>query len=144
MQQLVELSLHTTEMDANFKQKIGDGLQAAMRVKEIIDKAVQASPEAAIAWVSVCFALEVCVTATTRTARCLCVIQILTNPSTEASSNRRGISYVVSRMDWYENLSGLLLDENLAEPRSQEPRHNFALDALNPTEVLNIHHGCVA
>jgi hypothetical protein len=125
MQQLVELSLHTTERDANFKQKIGDGLQAGMRVKEIIDRAVQASPEAAIAWVSVCFALEVCVTATTRTAHCLCAIQTLTNPSTEASSDRRGISYVVLRMDWYESLSGLLLDENLAEPRLQEPRHKL-------------------
>jgi hypothetical protein len=114
-----------------------------MRVKELIDKAVQASPNA-IAWVSVCFALEVCVTATTRTAHCLCAIQILTNPCTKASSNRRGTSYVVSRMDWYGSLSDLLLDDNLAEPRLQEPRHNFAFDALNPTEVLNKRHGCVA
>jgi hypothetical protein len=47
-------------------------------------------------------------------------------------------------MDWYGSLSDLLLDDNLAEPRLQEPRHNFAFDALNPTEVLNKRHGCVA
>jgi hypothetical protein len=28
-------------------------------VKEVVDKAIQASPEAAVAWVGVCFALEV-------------------------------------------------------------------------------------
>jgi hypothetical protein len=31
-----------------------------MAVKEVVDKAIQASPEAAVAWVGVCFALEVC------------------------------------------------------------------------------------
>lgn len=30
-----------------------------MVVKEIVNKAIQASPEAAVAWVGVCFALEV-------------------------------------------------------------------------------------
>jgi hypothetical protein len=39
--------------------------------------------------------------------------------STEASSNLQGIAYVVSRMDWYWNLSDLLLDENLSEARLQ-------------------------
>ncbi|KAH8690362.1 hypothetical protein GQ44DRAFT_581547, partial [Phaeosphaeriaceae sp. PMI808] len=55
-------------------------------------------PEAALAWVGVCFALEV-------------------GPA--ASSNRQGIAYVVSRMDWYWNLSSLLLDENMTEAHSQ-------------------------
>jgi hypothetical protein len=44
------------------------------------------------------------------------------NPSTEASSNRQGIAYVVSRLDWYWNLSGLLLDENLSNARLQGSR----------------------
>lgn len=59
MQQLVQHGLHKTEKDAGAKQGIEDGIQAAMVLKEIVDKAVQASPEAAIAWVGVCFALEV-------------------------------------------------------------------------------------
>ena len=34
-------------------------MQAVHSVKGIIDKAVKAAPEAALAWVGVCFALEV-------------------------------------------------------------------------------------
>lgn len=41
------------------KQGMEDGIRAAMAIKEVVDKAVQASPEAAIAWVGVCFILEV-------------------------------------------------------------------------------------
>ncbi|XP_014557368.1 hypothetical protein COCVIDRAFT_25929 [Bipolaris victoriae FI3] len=101
MQQLVQNGLRRTEKDAKVKQGMEDGIQAAMAVKEVVDKAIQASPEAAVAWVGVCFALE-----------------ILMNPLTQASSNRQGISYVVSRMDWYWNLSSLLLDENMTEAHS--------------------------
>jgi hypothetical protein len=47
------------------------------------------------------------------------------NPLTEASSNRQGIAYVVSRMDWYWNMSSLLLDENMNEPHLQGPRREL-------------------
>jgi hypothetical protein len=40
------------------------------------------------------------------------------NPLTQPSSNRQGIAYVVSRMDWYWNLSKLLLDENMTKADS--------------------------
>jgi hypothetical protein len=60
MQQLVQNGLHRTEKDAKAKQGMEDGIQAAMAVKEVVNKAIQASPEAAVAWVGVCFALEVC------------------------------------------------------------------------------------
>jgi hypothetical protein len=66
MQQLVQNGLRRTEKDAKVKRGMEDGIQAAMVVKEIVDKAIQASPEAAVAWVGVCFALEVC-TAVTKT-----------------------------------------------------------------------------
>lgn len=59
MCQLVQDGLHRTEKDTNVKRGMEDGIQAAMAVKEIVDRAVQASPEAALAWVGVCFALEV-------------------------------------------------------------------------------------
>ncbi|KAF5848077.1 hypothetical protein GGP41_009227 [Bipolaris sorokiniana] len=59
MQQLVQYGLRKTEKDAKVKQGVGDGIQAAMAVKEVVEKAIQASPEAAVAWVGVCFALEV-------------------------------------------------------------------------------------
>jgi hypothetical protein len=64
MQQLVQNGLRRTEKDAKVKQGMEDGIQAAMAVKEVVDKAIQASPEAAIAWVGVCFALEVCAAVT--------------------------------------------------------------------------------
>jgi hypothetical protein len=59
MLQLVQHGLRKTEKDAQVKQGVGDSIQAAMAVKEVVDKAIQASPEAAVAWVGVCFALEV-------------------------------------------------------------------------------------
>lgn len=40
------------------------------------------------------------------------------NPLTQASSNRQGIAYVVSRMEWYWNLADLLLEENMTEGHS--------------------------
>lgn len=42
-------------------------------------------------------------------------MQVLENPIDEASANRSGISYVVSRTDWYWNLSSLLLEESHEE-----------------------------
>jgi hypothetical protein len=41
------------------------------------------------------------------------------NPLTQASSNREGIAYVISRMDWYWHLADLLLEENQGVQRSQ-------------------------
>lgn len=59
MEQIVQAGLKKTEKEAAVMQRIDDGLQVAYSVKGIADKAVQAAPEAALAWVGVCFALEV-------------------------------------------------------------------------------------
>jgi len=48
----------------------------------------------------------------------LTLSKILANSFSEAVANRDGIAYVVSRMDWYWNLSSLLLDENRAPGKS--------------------------
>lgn len=61
MQQLVKAGLDRTQKQASIKQGINEGLQAVQAVRGIVDKAVQAAPEAAIAWVGVCLGLEVCV-----------------------------------------------------------------------------------
>ncbi|KAM9873931.1 nwd1 protein [Verticillium dahliae] len=94
MGRAVQVGLQRTEKDTAIKQKISDGIKVASPVKALIGKAVQAAPEAAVAWVGVCFALE-----------------MLSNPLTEPSINLEGIAYVVSRMDWYWNLADLLLDK---------------------------------
>ena len=41
--------------------------------------------------------------------------EILLNPTEETKANRGGIVYVISRMDWYWNLSNLLLKENIVD-----------------------------
>ncbi|KAM0258102.1 hypothetical protein ACHAQJ_004007 [Trichoderma viride] len=97
MQQLVQNGLERSCKESSIKQRIGQGLEVVQSVKEIVDKAIQVAPQAAVAWVGVCVGLE-----------------ILSKPITEARSNREGIAYVVSRMNWYWNLSCLLLDENKA------------------------------
>ncbi|KAH7125033.1 hypothetical protein B0J13DRAFT_511341, partial [Dactylonectria estremocensis] len=95
MQQLVQAGLDRTQKQASIKRGIDEGLQAVQAVRGIVDKAVHAAPEAAVAWVG-----------------------ILSNPVTEARDNRKGIAYVLSRMEWYWNLVSLLLDENKAEQSS--------------------------
>jgi len=64
MLQLVQNGLCRTEKDAKVKQGMEEGIQAIIVVKEVVDKAIQASPGAAVAWVGVCFALEVCIAVT--------------------------------------------------------------------------------
>ncbi|KAM0273519.1 hypothetical protein ACHAQH_008315 [Verticillium albo-atrum] len=86
MERLGRVGLQKTAREAAVKQQIGDAIQTVGVARGLVDKAVQASPEAAIAWVGVSFALE---------------------PGT----NRKGLSYVVSRMNWYWNLVDLLLDQ---------------------------------
>ncbi|KAH7180157.1 hypothetical protein DER46DRAFT_652334 [Fusarium sp. MPI-SDFR-AT-0072] len=101
MQQLVQQGLDRTQRAASIKRGIDEGLQAVQAVRGIVDKAVHAAPEAAVAWVGVCFGLE-----------------ILSNPVTEARDNRKGIAYVLARMEWYWNLVSLLLNENKAKQSS--------------------------
>jgi hypothetical protein len=61
MQQLVQEGLDRTQNQASIKRGIDEGLQAVQVVRGIVDKAVHAAPEAAVAWVGVCLGLEVSV-----------------------------------------------------------------------------------
>ncbi|KAF4475367.1 Vegetative incompatibility protein HET-E-1 [Colletotrichum fructicola Nara gc5] len=111
MELLVQVGLQKTKKGAEFKQKASDVIQVISPLKEVIGKAVQAAPEAAIAWVGVSFALE-----------------ILANPVFESVTQRNGIEYIVSMMDWYWNLVNLLLKPKDAGPdfeglRSQLQKH---------------------
>ncbi|TEA12808.1 Vegetative incompatibility protein HET-E-1 [Colletotrichum sidae] len=99
MKELVLAGLRKTEKDAAIRQKIGEGIRIMGPTKAVIEKSLQTNPQAAIAWVPVSFALE-----------------ILANPFTEPGIHRDGLSYVVSRMEWYWNLVDLLLDNNSLDP----------------------------
>lgn len=59
MVQLVNVGLARTQKEAKIKGGIDEASNAVFAVKGVMDKAVTASPEAAVAWVGVCFALEV-------------------------------------------------------------------------------------
>ncbi|CAK7219974.1 hypothetical protein SBRCBS47491_004032 [Sporothrix bragantina] len=59
--------------------------------KDWIGDAVQASPEASIAWAGVCL-----------------ILPLLTNPTTTAQANRDGFTYVTTRMRYYIALEPLL------------------------------------
>ncbi|KAH8659477.1 hypothetical protein BGZ61DRAFT_523576 [Ilyonectria robusta] len=61
---------------------------------------------------------------------------ILSNPVTEARDNRKGIAYVLSRMEWYWNLVPLLLDENKAEYSSAGLRVQLEKHVLQLYEKL--------
>ncbi|KAL6852568.1 hypothetical protein ACO1O0_007114 [Amphichorda felina] len=95
MNRLVQAGLKRTQKDADTKWQMYTRMQAIDNIKGIMEKAVQTSPAAAVAWVGVSFILE-----------------ILSNPMNETLLNRQGISYVSSRMEWYWNLVFLMLDEN--------------------------------
>jgi hypothetical protein len=43
------------------------------------------------------------------------MLQILVEPMNATAANRKGIEYVVTWMDWYWNLSSLLLKENTVD-----------------------------
>ncbi|RBA11776.1 hypothetical protein FPRO05_14235 [Fusarium proliferatum] len=119
MQQLVQEGLDRTQKAASIKRGIDEGLQAVQAVRGIVDKAIHAAPEAAVAWVGVCIGIE-----------------ILSNPVTESRDNRNGIAYVLSRMEWYWNLVSLLLDENKAEQSSAALRTQLEKHVVQLYEKL--------
>ncbi|RYP25887.1 hypothetical protein DL768_011651 [Monosporascus sp. mg162] len=107
MVQLVEAGLKKSEKEAAAKHKIQEGMRVVSSVKELVGTALKHAPEAAAAWGGV-----------------------LENPIKEASANHDGMAYVISRMDWYWNLSDLLLEENqkrAAGLRGELEKHVVAL-----------------
>ncbi|KAI1357166.1 NACHT domain-containing protein [Xylaria arbuscula] len=94
MSRLVTDGLEKIERETKIKGNIEEGMQPLSSAKGVIDTVVKAYPEASLAWAGVC-----------------CALQMLANPITETRANREGIAYVVSRMEWYWQLSRLLLDD---------------------------------
>lgn len=59
MDKLIQSGLARTEKEAKVKQSIGEVMQMVLSVKDVVSSAVQAMPQAALAWTGVCFALQV-------------------------------------------------------------------------------------
>ena len=56
---LIQAGLAKTEKEAKIKQSVGEILQKILLVKDAVSFAMQAMPQAALAWTGVCFALQV-------------------------------------------------------------------------------------
>jgi hypothetical protein len=67
MGRLVQIGLKKTEKEARMKHGTGEAMQFALSAKEAVGFALQAVPQAALAWAGVCFALQVNFTAYTLT-----------------------------------------------------------------------------
>jgi hypothetical protein len=93
MDKAVQAGLKRTEKEAKAKKGLDTIVNIVLSIKPIVDSSLQAIPHAALAWSGCCFAL-----------------QILLNPVQQTSTNRDGIIYVARRMNWYLQLSNLLLN----------------------------------
>ncbi|PNP85487.1 hypothetical protein FNYG_01316 [Fusarium nygamai] len=99
MWRLVYSGLEKSKRQAKLKENVSNIIETIDNLKGVVDKAVKYSSEAAIAWAGVTLGLE-----------------ILSNPMKEPGLNRKGIAYVLSRMEWYWNLVELVLQDNSSAP----------------------------
>ncbi|KAH7629780.1 hypothetical protein B0T09DRAFT_136405 [Sordaria sp. MPI-SDFR-AT-0083] len=95
MTQLINAGLAKTEREVKVKESLGVAVDVVLSAKNTISAAIQAVPQAALAWTGICIALE-----------------IFINPIKATEANRKGIDYVVNRMNWYWNLSNSLLKDS--------------------------------
>ncbi|CVL03792.1 related to vegetatible incompatibility protein HET-E-1 [Fusarium proliferatum] len=95
MWRLVYSGLERSKRQAKVKESVSNIMETIDNLKGVVDKAVKYSSEAAIAWAGISLGLE-----------------ILSNPMKEPGLNRKGIAYVLSRMEWYWNLAELVLQDD--------------------------------
>ncbi|KAM5343573.1 hypothetical protein ACJ41O_012110 [Fusarium nematophilum] len=108
MWKLVYAGLEKSKKQAEFKEAVADVLGTVEKIKGIVDKAVKYSPEASTIWAAASLGLE-----------------ILANPVTEPGINRKGIAYVLSRIEWYWNLADVVLSKDMASSSSANLRKNL-------------------
>ncbi|KAH7236499.1 hypothetical protein BKA59DRAFT_487166 [Fusarium tricinctum] len=97
MEQLVQKGLEKSAKDADKKEKLDRWITITKPLRDAIGTGIKAAPDAAIPWAGIC-----------------CALEILSSPLTEPKKNRDGMTYVLSRMQWYWELWRSVLDENLS------------------------------
>ena len=60
MTQLINAGLAKTEREVKVKESLGVAVDVVLSAKNTISAAIQAVPQAALAWTGICIALEVC------------------------------------------------------------------------------------
>ncbi|KAJ3523681.1 hypothetical protein NM208_g12356 [Fusarium decemcellulare] len=108
MWRLVYTGLERSKKQVKLKDSVSTGFETVENIKGVINKAIKASPEAGVVWAGVSLGLE-----------------ILSNPMKEPGLNRKGIAHVSSRMEWYWNLSDVILDADRANPSYTRLRSNL-------------------
>lgn len=94
MRQLVQHGLYKAQNAGAVSGGLNNVAGVAQAVKGVIDSAVQASPQAALAWAGISVMLE-----------------LFQNPWKEMESNREGILYIARKMEWYWDLANLILPQ---------------------------------
>ncbi|KAI6774889.1 hypothetical protein HG530_001647 [Fusarium avenaceum] len=97
MEQLVQKGLERSAKYADRKEKVDRWITITKPLREAVSTGVKAAPDAAIPWAGIC-----------------CALEVLSSPLTEPKKNRDGMTYVLSRMQWYWELWRSVLDENLS------------------------------
>ncbi|UKZ82089.1 hypothetical protein TrVFT333_009873 [Trichoderma virens FT-333] len=109
MRQLIREGLNKTAKEAKVKEAIGTAISA----KDIISSALQAAPQAALAWAGV-----------------------IQNPIDATKANREGIEYVIKRMNMYWELSGVVLKENTNDGGLSGIRRELETQVIDLYKVL--------
>ncbi|KAJ6439182.1 NACHT and WD40 domain protein [Purpureocillium lavendulum] len=93
MRELVQGGLKRISTPSRIRRGVGDVAQFVISAKSMIDIAIQNIPQAALPWAGVCIGLQA------------------------TGANLTGITYTISRMDWYCALAEYILKEDSIETK---------------------------
>ncbi|KAK9849582.1 hypothetical protein MYU51_014179 [Penicillium brevicompactum] len=97
MKQTLESGQKKIYKTSKLTNAVGGASGFVLKFKSVIDLAVGTNPQAALPWAGVCIGL-----------------QFMLNPSLEAQANASGLGYVISRIQWYCELTEHMLSrENI-------------------------------
>ncbi|RJE17667.1 NACHT domain protein [Aspergillus sclerotialis] len=94
MKQTLEAGRKKIYKSSKVTRGVGAASGFVLKFKSVIDLAVGTNPQAALPWAGVCIGL-----------------QFLLNPALESEANESGLGYVISRMEWYCELTEHMLSE---------------------------------
>lgn len=99
LQELITLGLEKTARVSKTQSSSAPYIRSINAIKDSVGSAVKNSKEAALAWSAVCILLE-----------------FLVNATTESAANRKGLEYVVERLEYNNSLAGKRLLEQHDTP----------------------------
>ncbi|PCD34690.1 hypothetical protein AU210_007287 [Fusarium oxysporum f. sp. radicis-cucumerinum] len=129
MWMVVYMGLERSKKMAHYKEIVSNNIGIIGNLKGVIDQAVKASPEAGVAWAGISVGLE-----------------IFANPMKEPGLNRQGITYVLSRMEWYWNLANIILDAERANANTSVLRSKLesqVVEFYKKLLLFQIHSACL-